>query len=250
VTERGTHLCKPGADDNELIVGERGLRACESLGHTDILVRRWPDLSDVERREPELGENLNRKDLTAIERSRQMAARAETTVEVDWEELRTNSVRNGRGHPVEPNSERRVAERLGIPRATIQDAQRHVTAGEHYPELETLSQAEALSLAATLPTFPEQEKPPLRDALIASNAVADDAGKAELDRLRYLRRLGAMLSPLAKRAAEFDPVGVCGHIDGDSLNALLWRPGCRADGGVWDRLASMTDRLTRGALRR
>ncbi len=42
----------------------------------------WPHLAEDERREIELAENLNRKDLTAAERSRQMVALAEVAAEV------------------------------------------------------------------------------------------------------------------------------------------------------------------------
>jgi hypothetical protein len=188
----------------ELTARARPALACASLGHTDILVRRWPDLSDAERRELELAENLDRKDLTAIERNRQMLALVEAAAEIDQNELRGISPRNGAGRPEEPGSLRRVAARLGVDEKTIRNAKRHVAAVEQYPELEHLSQAEALELAATLPTLPEEEQTALREALIASNAVptlddatdavTDEAGKAELDHLRYLRHLREALA--------------------------------------------------------
>lgn len=113
------------AADDELIAGERRLRACESLGWADIDVRRWPGLTADERREIELAENLNRKDLTPAERSRQMVALADVAADLLPD---SGSKSNGRGRPHKSNSEAKVAERIGVPRQTLHDAKRHVAA--------------------------------------------------------------------------------------------------------------------------
>jgi len=51
-------------DKNNLIAGERRLRAHIKLGKTDIEVRKFSELSDIDRKEIELEENIQRKELT------------------------------------------------------------------------------------------------------------------------------------------------------------------------------------------
>ena len=51
-------------EDNNLIAGERRLRACRHLGHTSVEVRRFKSLSASKKYIIELEENVKRKDLT------------------------------------------------------------------------------------------------------------------------------------------------------------------------------------------
>ena len=160
------------AADNGLIAGERRLRACQHLGHTTILARRWPDLTDVERREIELAENLDRKDLTPAERSRQMVALAETAAAVDQSQFRSPAKRNPEGgRPEEPGSIRRIAERLGLSPATIHNATRHVAAIDNYPELAPLTQTDALKIASKLDVMPEPERVEARAAVLRNDSA-------------------------------------------------------------------------------
>lgn len=156
------------AADNELIAGERRLRACQSLGWTTIDVRRWPDLTDAERREIELAENLDRKDLTAAERSRQMVALAETAAEVLPIVGKTP---NGGRPPKDRVSEQAIAERIGIPRQTLDRARDHVAAIDAYPELTPLPQTDALKIAAKLDAMADDERTEARAAVIAHDAA-------------------------------------------------------------------------------
>lgn len=190
-------------DDNRLVAGERRLRACQQLGHSEIDVRRLAELTEPELREIELEENLRRKDLTEYERSKTITRRAHLAREMafrcrcgetfpekvwhcdccahhwlpglddeckqcrsagclhDWSnpELRPESGRNSRGRPSEPGSIRDVAERIGIPRSTIERAEQHVAAVERYPELETATQRDAIQIAKKLDALPEDERP-------------------------------------------------------------------------------------------
>ncbi len=156
------------ANDGELIAGERRLRAYQSLGLSDIEVRRWPDLSPEERREIELAENLDRKDLTAAERSRQMVALAETAADVLADSAKTS---NG-GRPTKRAvSETRIAERIGVPQRTLNDATRHVAAIDAYPELTSYPQSDALKIAAKLDTMPEPERIETRAAVMAHDGA-------------------------------------------------------------------------------
>jgi len=100
------------------------------LGWHEVECRRYPTLSDTERREIELEENLRRKDLTELERSRGLWSFVEAARQVDEEQLRTESVRNsGPGRPEEAGSPRRVSLRIGVPITTIKEANGVATSG-------------------------------------------------------------------------------------------------------------------------
>lgn len=57
-------------DQKNLVAGGRRLAACEQLGWDTIPVTKLSELSEKQRREIELEENLQRKDLTAYEQAR------------------------------------------------------------------------------------------------------------------------------------------------------------------------------------
>lgn len=152
------------AADNELIAGERRLRACQHLGETTIDVRRLSDLSNEERRELELAENLNRKDLTSFEQARDMVSRAEVAAETLREEA-ANSCRNsdkksGRGRPVKADSEASVASHLGISRPQLNEHKVHVVTAEAYPALQKpeWKQYHVLEAKERLEALPEPER--------------------------------------------------------------------------------------------
>lgn len=156
-----------------LLAGHRRLLACQFLGWREIDARLKADLSEAERREIELAENLDRKDLTAAERSRDMVALAETAAEVDREELRSTVGRNARGRPEEKGSLRRVSERTGIPTTTLHRAKEHVAAIDAYPELAPYPQAGALKIAAELDAMPEGAR---EEARVLIREQATDLG--------------------------------------------------------------------------
>jgi hypothetical protein len=89
----------------------------------------------AEKDEIELEENLQRKDLSPHEQSKTVVRLAETAAEVlkEQAEFRAESTRNRPGRPKEPGSLRDVAERTGIPEATIRAAQKHVETAEAMP---------------------------------------------------------------------------------------------------------------------
>jgi len=141
---------------NNLVAGERRLRACQILGWKEIEVRPFGELSEAERREIELEENLRHKDLTESEQSRLMTQRADVVAEVlrekaDEEASPLFNV-NDRpaGPPAKPDSQEKVADYLGVSQSTISRARQHVTAVERHPELVDKSQAEALREAKRL----------------------------------------------------------------------------------------------------
>lgn len=180
-----------------LVAGERRLRACQSLGWTAIEVRRLGELSEAERREIEVEANVRRKDLTPIERSRTLVALAKTAAEVDRESFGRSLAETREGRPEEPGSDRRVADRIGVPRQTIQSARAHVAAAERYPELAAFTQADALAAAKRLDALPEPERERARAGVRAQSplALAQVAGRPPIRRPLSYRRTWASRWP-------------------------------------------------------
>jgi ElaB/YqjD/DUF883 family membrane-anchored ribosome-binding protein len=167
-------------DDNNLVAGERRLRAHRHLGLLSIEVTNIGMLSEAARREIELEENLRRKDLAAYERDRDLTRLVETAAEVLKEQqskavdLRTESVRKStdgssapsddktrRGRPREAGSLRRISERIGVPVQTIQDAKKHVETAEAFPFMQEASwkQYHVLQAREQLDRIPEPDRP-------------------------------------------------------------------------------------------
>lgn len=161
--------------DNTLIAGERRLRAMKRLDFLEVECRRWDGLTETERRELELEENLRRKDLTAYEKSKNIMELVEVAEEVDRETgevTRSDSEQVSKRGPVQtPGSIRRTAERIGIPTTTIHEAKKHVAAAERYPMLQRpeWNQSKALEVERTLNTVPEEDRP-------AVAALVDEPG--------------------------------------------------------------------------
>ena len=126
--------------ENRLVAGERRLRACrEVLGWDVILARDFGALTDTERREIELEENLHRKDLTAYERSKTLVTLAETAAEVlraEPETLSESDRVSRRGPKPKPDAEVRVAERISVPQPTLNEARQHVKTADQFPILQ------------------------------------------------------------------------------------------------------------------
>ncbi len=178
--------------DNNLIAGERRLRACKLLGFVEIPVRFYSELSDKERDEIELEENLQRKDLTSYEQSKTYAKLAETTKQIlqnqesiiepydygaDAEEdlgLKSDIVSQKSpdytfGRPVgttKPDNLKAVAQRLGISEKTIIRAKQHVEAVDKYPEIVHVpTQKDAIAVAKILDSVDEKKQTEIREDL-------------------------------------------------------------------------------------
>lgn len=173
-------------DKGILVAGCRRLQAAKLAGWSEIEVTRLANLSEAALREIELEENLRRKDLTPHEANRTLldlvnTARVVLSQEAD---LRTDSVRKSRGHPLRPASYRSVAERIGVPVQTIRDAEQHVEAVERYPELEDLPQTPAIATAKALDELPIPRREQVREVIAALPAderkqLAREQAKAE-----------------------------------------------------------------------
>ena len=69
-------------DEATLVAGGRRLEAVKSLGWDTVPVRAFGELTEAERHEIELEENLQRKDLTPYERSKTLVKLVETARQV------------------------------------------------------------------------------------------------------------------------------------------------------------------------
>ncbi len=71
-----------------------------------------------------------------------------------------NESKRKRGGQPKPVTEVKVAERLGIPRTTINHAKEHVAAVRKYPELAAtgIPQKDAIAIAKNLDALPEDER--------------------------------------------------------------------------------------------
>lgn len=144
-----------------LVAGGRRLAACELLGWFYVPVTYLAALTDQQLREVELEENLRRKDLTEIEKSRQMTELAEIKAEElrdSGKQLMPESGNNLGGRPEKADSQQKVAEAIGVPRQTLQEAQQHVAAITNYPALEALPKYQAIQTARELDKLPKVEK--------------------------------------------------------------------------------------------
>ncbi|HEY7119680.1 MAG TPA: ParB N-terminal domain-containing protein [Tepidisphaeraceae bacterium] len=145
-------------DKHRLVAGERRLRALKQLGHLDVPVRFWGNLTEAELREIEFEENLKRKDLTPAERSRTLNEQAKVVAQIDRSTF-VKSVDESPNHrPEEPGSFRRVAERMGVSHETVRKAQNHVAIIEEIPEILGASQAQALKIKTKLDAMEPDER--------------------------------------------------------------------------------------------
>lgn len=223
-------LLHPIVVDSEyrLVAGGRRLRAVRQLGMSQIAVRLLGSLSDAEVQVIELEENLQRKDLTAAERSRNLVALVETAKAVAAETPEDFSrVSEGkRGPAQEPTSDVRIAERIGVAPVEIRNARAHVAAVEAHPEVVDVSQSTAITYAKAVEAQPELKGQPIpvvasdyrakRNAMRAERereeavvrerqqhqlAVADPKGILARNELRetYRRHLAAMETLLAMK---------------------------------------------------
>lgn len=149
-------------DQNRLVAGGRRLAACKLLGWEEIEVRTLGELTEKQLREIELEENLRRKDLTEIEKSKDMVELAELRAAMLREQSINRSTfdqfnrKGGRGKSI-PDSKAKVAESMGIPKATLIEAHQHVKAVEEFPVLKTTPKVIAIKTARELRSLPQEE---------------------------------------------------------------------------------------------
>jgi hypothetical protein len=116
-----------------------------------IPARMLETLSPVERRTLELEENTRRKDLTAYEYSRSVmflvGAVAEALKQEPGEFSPTVGENSKGGRPSKADSQRAIADRVGLPQQTLSDALQHVSAVEEFPDLKDAAMTVAIKTA-------------------------------------------------------------------------------------------------------
>lgn len=162
-------------DHKHLVAGGRRLDAVKRLGWDKVPVRLLGTLTESERREIELEENIHRKNLTRDERlhvfeqakqvlrDRSEAAaippaslREESEDESPADLSDKNIGKIGRGRPEKPDSDEKAAALSGFPLPTIRLDRQHAAAEARYPVLKTVpTQQDALKIAAKLDAMPE-----------------------------------------------------------------------------------------------
>ena len=175
-----------------LIAGGRRLLACERIGMKEIETKMLGEISERELRVLELEENIRRKDLTALEKSKNLVelaeikeqelrekAEKEVLSESDTNssdrEFSAESAKNldmpqnenwaESAHLNDPNKigARKVAAEIGVSRETLRDAKQHVAAVEEFPELEEFPKYEAIETAKELRQAPDEEREKILD---------------------------------------------------------------------------------------
>jgi ParB-like chromosome segregation protein Spo0J len=174
--------------DLNLIAGGRRVKAFQKLGRDEIDARFYSELSEDERRELELEENIRRKDLSAYERSRVLVELVETAERITAKEGEVFSAvektKKG-GRPATAGNLAKTSERINTPVTTIHRAKEHVAAVEKFPEIAIIpTQKDALTVAKNLEKLPEPEQKEARKALAENDqdVLADLAEKPRLVR--------------------------------------------------------------------
>lgn len=227
--------------NGRLVAGERRLQAATLLGWTEIDARSVGDLSDAELREIELEENLRRKDLTPLERSRKLVELAETAEGL----LATSAKTTGRP-PKGAAPEQAVAERIGVPRRTLGDAKAHVAAVDRYPELTRVggTQKDVLTIARNLDRLDD-------DARVAARSDLIDGNQATLAALAEKPPPSTAGAPASSDAAArwtkaiadtAKLVNSIGKLGGGQVLVSAWRPDQRR--GLAAQATALIDALT------
>ena len=143
--------------DYNLIAGCRRLLACERIGLTEIEAKVLEDISEKELRVLELEENIRRKDLTELERSKNLVELAE----IKERELKKKNEKQNCTDSVHLNNpnkigDRKVAAEIGVPPQTLRDAKQHVKAVEEFPALANLPKYTATETAKELRKAPPE----------------------------------------------------------------------------------------------
>jgi hypothetical protein len=173
-------------DDGELVYGERRLRAFENLGRRKIPARRYNNLTYADFRDMELHENKYRKPYTEYEagaaRMREIEAGEAEAEEENETCFQQKQVREGKpGPPRQKGSVRDIANRTGIPAATIVKTRQHMAAADKYPFLKggDWSKNDALLVGKTLDKVEE----PIRNVLVGMCSTQGVKQKNSLQRV-------------------------------------------------------------------
>lgn len=189
---------------HNLIAGCRRLLACERLGRTEIEVKMLSAVSEKELRILELEENIRRKDLTELEKSKNLVELAEIKEQELREKLSTESVgkyKREAHRPINPVSVQNISKELGTPVQTLKDAKQHVKAVEEFPPLEGLPKYQAIETAKELRQAPPEEQEKILD--FASRKSELPSVQKDQDFYSYLNECGKVTKKYHKAICTF-----------------------------------------------
>lgn len=188
--------------DYNLIAGCRRLLACERIGMKEIEAKVLEDISEKELRVLELEENIRRKDLNEVERSKNLVELAEIKEEeLKKREYFSESEKKSRGQPQKSNGLKQIAEDLGVPVTTLHDAKQHVKAVEEYPPLENLPKYQALETAKELRKASPEEQEKILD--FVSKKTQTPSVQKEDDFYSYMDECGRVTKKYHKAIGAF-----------------------------------------------
>lgn len=171
--------------DYNLIAGCRRILACERVGFTEIEATVLEDISERKLRVLELEENIRRKDLTELEKSKNLVELAENKAqELKEKEYFADSAKKSRGQPPKVNGLKQVSQEIGVPIKTLHDAKQHVAAVEEFPPLTELPKHEAIKTAKELRQAPPEEQEKILD--FALRKTQTQSAQKESDFSNYI----------------------------------------------------------------
>lgn len=175
--------------NNNLIAGCRRLLACERIGMKEIEVKVLKDISEKKLRVLELEENIRRKDLTELEKSKNLVELAEIKegeLKKQKEKMNcTESVHLNDPHRI---GDRKVAAEIGVPAQTLRDAKQHIAAVEEFPPLENLPKYQAIQTAKELRKAPPEAQDKILD--FAQKKKQTPTSQKEEDFYSYMDECG------------------------------------------------------------
>lgn len=190
-----------------LIAGCRRLLACERIGLKEIEAKMLGEISERELRVLELEENIRRKDLTELEKSKNLVELAELKEkeliekELKAKEYFSESEKKSRGQPPKINGLKQVADDIGVPVTTLHDAKQHVAAVNEFPELEELPKYKAIETAKELRQAPEEEREKILD--FAQRKTQTTSAQKEADYSAYIEECWKLVKKYHKAMSAF-----------------------------------------------
>jgi ParB-like chromosome segregation protein Spo0J len=171
--------------ENRLVAGGRRLAACRDiLRRKEIEARSLGDLSEEERREIELEENLQRKDMTPHERRKQMIREARKIAPVISSKIEEKDPRGRRSHTEVPKKE--IAQALGVSVGTLVHTEQAVETAELYPFMQNpqWKQSQILEAREHLAAMPGEHAEMAVDMI--DGRLGPTAGLTILSGLRHM----------------------------------------------------------------
>ena len=154
-----------------LVAGGRRLAAARLLKWPTIRAELLEQLTDEKRDHLELRENLDRKDLTSLEASRKIIAKAQLQAAEKNRDIistQNESKKDPRGRPATYGNKAKpeIAKEIGVARESLQRAERHVELADRYPFLRSWRQGDVLQFREHIKKMPPEEQNKLCEFIV------------------------------------------------------------------------------------